>query len=201
MTYDNFINGRIKNKNYPLVYGVGCIGYGKYSRKTHTVFYDLWNGMIGRCYDKKELNRRPTYSDCSVDEYFLNFQNFAKWCDDNYIIGFRIDKDILFKGNRVYSAKTCCFVPVEINGLFVLCNKNRGKYPLSVSKTEYGKFISNSNSLSIGYLGTYDCPIDAFNAYKIAKENRIKVLANKFKDKITPECYNALMNWTIDIND
>jgi len=202
VTYDNFINGRVKNNNYPLVYGIGCFGYGKYSRKTHKVFYDTWKGMIARCYNETELKRRPTYRGCTVSSYFLNFQNFAKWCEEKYINGFRIDKDILVKGNKIYSPETCCFVPIEINGLFVLCGKNRGKLPLSVSETEYGKFVSISSvSNKRIYLGTFDCPVDAFHAYKKSKENRIKELADKHKSNITLECYNALMNWTIDIND
>lgn len=201
-TYDNFINGRIKNYNHPIISGIGYFGYGNYSQKSHTVFYSIWRGMIERCYNKKEILRRPTYFGCTVDEKWHNFQVFAEWCDKNFKIGFRIDKDILHKGNKIYSAETCCFVPIEINGLFVLCTKNRGKYPLSVTKTIYGKFISNSSiSNKTIYLGTFDCPIDAFNAYKKSKEDRIKFLANKHKSEITPECYNSLINWTIEIND
>lgn len=201
-TYDNFINGRVKNYNYPIVNGVGCFGYGRYSRKTHRLFYELWKGMLGRCYNESELLKRPTYRGCSVDPYFLNFQNFANWCEVNYVEGFRIDKDILVKRNKIYSPDTCCFVPVEINSLFILCGKNRGNAPVGVLKTEYNKYMAN---VSIGnvktYLGTYDCELEAFSVYKKAKEDRIKFLAKKNKPKITPNCYSALMNWEMDIND
>jgi hypothetical protein len=201
-TYDNFIKGSIKNYNYPIIYNVGYFGYGDYSRKNHPIFYNIWKGMIARCYDDKELFRRPSYIGCTVDSFFLNFQNFARWCESNYVYGFKIDKDILIKGNKIYGPQTCCFVPSEINGLFVLSTKKRGNYPLGVSKSEYNKFVVNASIENQRvYLGSYDCQIDAFNVYKNHKENRIKFLANKHKSEITTECYNALINWTIDIND
>ena len=64
--------------------------------------------------------------DCSVYEGWHNFQNFAKWYEDNYYEieeeQMHLDKDILVKGNKVYSPDTCVFVPETINGLFVKSN-------------------------------------------------------------------------------
>jgi len=202
ITYNNFINGRIKNKNYPNVYGVGFIGYGVYSERNNKTIYHTWKGMIERCYCEKHLKLRSSYLGCTVDSFFLNFQNFAKWYEENYIEGFRIDKDILFKGNRVYSAETCCFVPIEINGLFVLANKSRGEYPLGVTKSKYNKYeVKASNGNRVIYLGSFNCVFEAFNTYKKHKENRIKDLAEKYKNKITEQCYDSLINWQIEIND
>ena len=48
---------------------------------------------------------------CSVCEEWKHFSNFKKWFDENYIEGFDIDKDILIKGNKVYSPEACSFVP------------------------------------------------------------------------------------------
>ena len=47
--------------------------------------------------------------------------------------GWQLDKDILIKGNKIYSPDTCCFVPSEINNLFVGCNKSRGSLPIGVT--------------------------------------------------------------------
>ena len=38
--------------------------------------------------------------------------------------GWQLDKDILLKGNKIYSPDTCCFVPQEINSIAVDSNNN-----------------------------------------------------------------------------
>ena len=39
------------------------------------------------------------------------------------------------------------------------------------------------------------------NTYKIAKEEYIKVVADKYKNKITEQCYQALYNYQVEITD
>jgi hypothetical protein len=43
-----------------------------------------------------------------------------------------LDKDILHKGNKIYSPEYCIFVTQDINKLFIKCNKSRGKHPIGV---------------------------------------------------------------------
>ena len=52
--------------------------------------------------------------------------------DDNGRL-YHLDKDILVKGNKVYSPETCCFVPQEINSLLVTSVRSRGDQPIGVS--------------------------------------------------------------------
>ena len=47
----------------------------------------------------------------------------------------------------------------------------------------------------------YQTPEDAFYAYKEAKEDRFKALAEQYKTQIDIKVYNALMNRTIEITD
>ena len=51
------------------------------------------------------------------------------------------------------------------------------------------------------YLGCFKTEIEAFNAYKQAKESFIKEQANKWKGKIDPRAYNALMSYEVSIDD
>ena len=51
------------------------------------------------------------------------------------------------------------------------------------------------------HLGYFNTELEAFNTYKIAKESYLKELANKWKDKIDPRAYNALMNYQVEITD
>jgi len=51
------------------------------------------------------------------------------------------------------------------------------------------------------HLGYYDTPELAFKAYKTAKEDWIKEVADKWKHLITPEVYKALYNYKVEITD
>ena len=51
------------------------------------------------------------------------------------------------------------------------------------------------------YLGLFNTELEAFYAYKQAKETYIKEVANKWKDQIDPRVYNALMKYEVEITD
>ena len=202
----NIMSGQIKDRLKPSVYGVGIVGEkyplenGKQSKE-----YTVWVGMLDRCYSTAN-NTRKTYEGCEVTSSFRYFPFFKDWCHNQVGFGekgFALDKDILVKGNKVYSPETCCFVPQEINNLLtnkkmgsksirsgVSFNKERGKYIVRFSK--------GSKTKNIGYFVT---ELEAFLAYKEAKEQQIKVVANRWKDQIDPRVYDALMNWEVDITD
>lgn len=111
-------HGAVKNRLHPSVYGVGCIGHGKYAcgaNGKRTKSYKTWQSMLSRCYDDKYHEKMPTYKDCSVHSDWHNFQVFAEWFEHNYIEGFHLDKDKLVSGNRIYSADTCCFLSSQEN--------------------------------------------------------------------------------------
>ena len=123
--YGMFKNGKLGNPNDNTVYNIGRLGQGKYKskfNKKQTIQYQYWFDMMKRCYSKDYHKRFPTYKGCTVCEEWLNYQNFGKWFDDNfYQIENEImclDKDILHKGNKIYSPDTCVFVPQRINTLF-----------------------------------------------------------------------------------
>jgi len=193
----------LKLKNI-LVNGVGSFGIGIYKSEVNneaTKEYDTWSKMLQRCYNEKYREKYPTYKDCTVIKKWLNFQIFAKWFEENYVEGWQLDKDILLKGNKIYSPETCCFVPSEVNNLLLKSGKIRGEYPIGVSKRNKN-FISQ---LKCGgkkvHLGMFSTPEEAFQAYKKAKEFYIKQIAEKYKIQITRECYEALINYKIEITD
>ena len=199
--------GKVKNPKYPIVCGIACVGQGSYSAKTDYKAYKIWSDMICRCYNKKKAKGYPTYKDVEVCKEWLDFQNFAKWCyeqkgftsTDNSGKVFAIDKDILVKENKVYSPETCCFVPREINSLFVKRKKSRGNFVLGVDyKKSVKKFRARCGNK---YLGLFSTEIEAFLAYKQAKEQHIKEVANKWKDQIDPRAYEALMKYEVEITD
>jgi hypothetical protein len=116
-----------------------------------------------------------------------------------------VDKDILNKGNKIYSPETCIFVPNNINALIINCKKARGKYPIGVYLLKSGKFRATYSNSLLGcrtvHLGCFDTPEQAFKAYKLYKEIHIKEVADYYKEQIPEKLYKALYNWIIDIND
>ena len=51
------------------------------------------------------------------------------------------------------------------------------------------------------HLGYFKTEIEAFNAYKEAKEAFVKEQANKWKGQIDERAYEALINYTVNIDD
>ena len=50
-------------------------------------------------------------------------------------------------------------------------------------------------------LGFFKTELEAFNAYKEAKESFIKEQANKWKGQIDERAYESLMKYTVNIED
>jgi hypothetical protein len=201
------LKGNIKNPYHVTVRGVGFWGVGPYTSKVQgnpyksTKEYVHWSSMLTRCYTETYQERFPTYIGCSVDRQWHNYQEFAEWC--NWQIGFNegyvLDKDILIKGNKVYSPETCVLVPPELNSLVVTQVKPGKDVPAGISfQTSSQKYIvscaidgKNKN------LGRYKCPEEAFAVYKGFKENLIRERAEKYKDKMDIRAYHALTNYVI----
>lgn len=207
-----FLSGEVRNPYYPTVCGIGYIGNAKVAiNRKATPAYETWRGMIRRCYDEK-LNSRTknkTYKDCVVCDEWLCFENFKKWYNQNY---YKIDneqmhleKDILCKGNKVYCPECCIFAPMRINELFTKAQSKRNNLPIGVSIKKEHKIKIYSSVCSMydkdKHLGYYDNPTDAFMAYKTFKENYIKEVADKYKDKIPQKLYDAMYRYEVEITD
>lgn len=209
--YDSFLKGKVKNPFEKSIYNVGFLGQGKYKGNINhkkTPQYSTWKSMIERSYDEKIHKRELTYIGCSVSEEWHNFQNFATWYDENYyeVEGERmdLDKDILVKGNKIYSPETCVFVPQRINTLFTKSNAMRGDLPIGVRYYNYNgtyKVTCNDGNKNSIYLGYYETPEEAFVVYKNYKEKVIKQIADDYKDKIPDKLYNEMITYEVEITD
>lgn len=202
--YGHVKRGNITNPYHKSVFGVGYTGQGIYKATIDskiTKVYSTWKSVLERVYDKKCHERYPTYIDCKVCESWHNFQNFANWYENNYIEGFHLDKDILIKGNKIYSPKTCCFVPQEINSLFTKCDKARGDFPIGVSIVNKKYLAKTRIDGRYTRLGVFNTPEEAFEHYKTAKEKYIKEVADKWKPFITENTYKAMYEHIIEITD
>lgn len=205
----NLIKGEVGNEYAPKSNGKGFIGIGKFlpynKDRTPTKEYAAWKGMFRRCYDKNFLSRQPTYEGCTVCEEWYNFQNFAEWyvSQNGAEEGFELDKDLKILGNKEYSPMACSLLPLEINNLFANSKANRGIWPIGVYWNKRDKkFVARlgyKNKYKI--LGKFDCPNEAFDAYKYAKERHIKDMATLYKDLIPESVYTNIINHKVQITD
>ena len=137
------------------------------------------------------------------DEW-LRFSNFKRWFDKNYEEGYYLDKDILVNGNKVYSPETCCFVPHEINELIETRKNKTNKFYQCVEISKNGKFRARIKRYGRReYLGTFNTPEEAFEAYKHGKVAYVREVADTyFNDgKITKEVYDALYRYEPKFKD
>ena len=206
---DHIKSGKVKDPYSPSVYGVGILGtkhpYSINGVKTKE--YELWSSMLERCYSDTFQKKQPTYKDCGVSDKFKSYEHFYEWCHKQVgfgVEGFEIDKDLLIKGNKVYSEDSCVFLPAEINMVLVKCTASRGEYLIGVSWCNTKKaFVARvrKNKGKSEWLGLFKTELEAFNVYKEAKENYLKQLAEKYKSQIDPRAYEALMNYQVEITD
>lgn len=199
-----FKNGGIKNPNTPSVLNVGYYGNGIYNSDDRA--YNYWRSLMERCYSEKFQTKRPRYKYCTVCDEWLNYQNFAKWFNNNYyeIEGeaIQLDKDILVKNNTLYHPDYCVFVPMRINTLFIKSNSTRGSLPIGVH-IRYGRYEATCSygKSRCRSLGRFDSAQEAFDAYKSGKEKYIRSIANEYRNKIPEKLYEAMINYKVDITD
>jgi hypothetical protein len=125
-------DGKIRNKLLPNVYGVGYLGEGQYKGAKALEAYNCWARMIRRCYSDLSLKKYPSYKGCTVCSDWHDFQIFAKWFYDNHPKDgkpYELDKDIKFKGNRVYSPNTCLFVTHKENSIVANAKNHKLRSP------------------------------------------------------------------------
>ena len=185
-----------------LVYGVGINdadyvvvkwetievkGVRKRKRVWECPYYRAWANMLERCYSTKFQERNPTYKGCSVSEEWLTFSNFRRWMESQDWEGMQLDKDILFAGNNVYSAKTCVFITSIVNTFTVDCRASRGEWSIGVYwNKQAGKFLSQcSNPLTNKreHLGIFTCEDEAHQAWLKRKLELAHLLAAEQTDE------------------
>jgi hypothetical protein len=182
---------------------------GRGKNQIYTRAGNIWRCVQTRCkLDGQYQKDRDTYK--GVRNEFIDFQHFAEWCQKQ--IGYssdevwQIDKDLLYKNCKVYSEGTCLFLPIQINNFLIQANMRRGKLPIGVKMEKkvtarYKAQCAPSGTDFKNYIGNFDTPEEAFYAYKTRKECIAKILAERWKDKIDPRAYEALQNFTVNIND
>lgn len=152
-------------------------------------FYAIWSNIKDRINDKD----KPTYDNSTISDEWLIFDNFKNWCIENYVSNWKLDKDLLILNNKIYSSKTCCFLPELLNVQFK-------KYP-KIKNIPLGVIYKNNNwKINLNnkeYPNIFNTSEEAFNFYLKEKLNYIKKLNNQFKNELKENVYNKINSLTI----
>ena len=168
-----------------LVYGVGTndagyvvqnfetVGYVDGKRKRKQVwmcpYYLTWRDMIQRCYSSKRQERYPTYIGCTVSDEWLTFSSFKTWMVQQNWKDNQLDKDLLFEGNKIYSAETCVFVTQMVNKFANDNGAIRGEFLIGVHwhkpLEKFQAMCRNPLTKKKEHLGLFTCEQQAHEAW------------------------------------
>lgn len=168
-----------------LVYGIGInnagyavkkyeeFGYEDGKQKSKLIwscpYHETWTSMLRRCYSVKYQDRFPTYKDCTVSDEWLSFSNFRSWMMTQNWEGKELDKDLLIKGNKIYSPDTCVFVSQAVNSFTIESGATRGKWLIGVCwhkrDGKFQSYCSNPFTHKKDHLGYYTTEQEAHAAW------------------------------------
>jgi hypothetical protein len=147
--------------------------------------YRAWRDMVKRAYSKKHKDKG--YNDVSVCDEWLLFSNFKKWFDENWFEKGQLDKDLVERGNRIYSPDKCLIISSMVN-LFILSNKPKrngsliGVYWFAPRGKWQGQ-ISNPFTKKSEYLGYFTDEMEGHLAWKKRKHEFACMIADQQEDK------------------
>lgn len=167
-------------------------------KKVVCIFYQKWQSMLERCYNKKYQESKPSYIGCTVCEEWVTFSNFKMWMEAQDWHGKVLDKDILVVGNKIYSPETCVFVTPETNGFTNDHKAARGECPTGVcwhnSKRKFESHCSNPFTKKYEHLGVFDCQNEAHSAWRKRKHELACELADLQSDNRVAEALRVRYN-------
>lgn len=192
--------GNIKNPYEPLLFGIGYFGIGEHKSKdgsskngySSLPSYSAWTNMLSRCYDKNYPDPH-VYERTEVHSDWHCFQTFADWymnelSNNKWIGKSYLDKDIL-GDSYTYSSTNCCLVSARINSAIAVQHGGVHLPGVFKSSTSVYKVVS-------GYLCSntrFTNEKSAHLAFVEAKSERIKELANEYKEYLRPDVYETLI--------
>ena len=185
----------------PTVYGVGYLGIGEYRARKEikgmTKEYVMWTNMLSRCYGQPYRDNpinSTRYAECTVCEEWHNFQNFAKWCNEQPNFGkprYSLDKDMTEFGNTVYCPEKCYIIAPKVNSAVKMLEwKADADLPRGVYKTKgcYSSHVQGKSKFSSDITVLRDWYVEK-------KHQHVVQIANDYKCEITEAIYQKLLNW------
>ena len=166
---------------------------------TKTAIRTKWIGIITR------VDGNPYYKHVEMCEEWRDVDVFGEWFKEQDRLGFfqkgwHIDKDLLSpKGKKIYSPETCVFLPPKIN--LAITNQPEVKDdPFYLDKSIYYNYYYQAYQVKRSAVGGKDLGLfhtkeKASEAYRNYRINKVKDLANFYKEHIPELAYQKLMEW------
>lgn len=153
----------------------------------YTKWYSVLRRVEGNAKDKN-------YKDCTISDEWKTFSNFKRWCtnyEEMYNIqidgSYNIDKDLVYIGNKHYSADTCFFLPTDVNefmteykndNIFTGCTeKSQGNFAASC-KNIFGERYK-CGATKIDFLGYSKTKQEAHFAWAVRKREIVEEIIDR----------------------
>lgn len=153
---DHILSGNVRDDTIPSVYGIANYGTVNESYDNIRKFYNIWIGMISRCYNinSKAYNSYGAKG-VKVCDRWLTFENFLE--DIKYLMNYNelvknpnmyeLDKDYLQQhipiSNRIYSPETCVFILKSDNLKIASLNRNNIYFKENINHDPSKQIICN----------------------------------------------------------
>ena len=198
----NVINSQNDGSYYRVkICGVGFIPStlkGKEHRRIRA--FISWKSMIRRIYNGYGRFAK-CYENCVICEEWLDYGVFKNWYENQRGCGlkYELDKDLLGNG-KLYSPETCCLLPRELNSMIVSRGSKNRELPTGVKRSGkrfFAQALIGTAEKTYIYLGNFDTPEEASNAYKAFRKKRIAETAQVYYDngELDERAYNSLINF------
>ena len=187
----------------------------QYKKLTEKEIKTRYANMFYRCHSKAYQKSHPWYEGCTMCAEWLDpehgLERFAEWCNENYYVidgegTIQLDKDILVKGNKIYSPDTCIFVPKRINCMFSgSSRKNENGMPMGVQcsdrRQQYYPVLNGLDGRNIIDREYFDTSEEAWRRYAQYKQDYIISVAETYRSVVPPKVYEAIKNYVFSIDD
>lgn len=188
-----------------MIYGFGINDvYGdSINGSENKKIYQTWYDMIKRCYSKSYQEKHSSYKGVIISDEWRKYSKFKEWYINNYITGYQLDKDIIGGAQKIYSPKTCAFVPTEIN-YSILDGETRlnSPYPFGVSHIKKAKNALNERkkpyqsciyiNKNKKFLGYHETSEDAHLQWQKEKVKYFEELVAKYHKDVKIEVIDGL---------
>jgi hypothetical protein len=145
-------------------------------------FYVKWVHMLERCYCEKFHAKNQSYADCAVCDEWMIFSNFKEWMVEQEWEGMSLDKDLISKGNKIYSPDKCMFVSKEVNSILSKFSGTHQPKGISFSYSRYAVQCS-VDGVNSEY-GRYKTREEAENRYAEVKAEAVTELSFDQSDNV-----------------
>lgn len=160
--------------------------------------YNIWRGMLSRCYAESYHKWFTSYNDCTVCTEWLLFSNFYRWAKENNWKNNALDKDLRVKGNRVYSPDTCIFISKKLNSFLITKENKDSELPVGTYYDKYsGKYKAHISDILLNKrvtIGYYDSVEEAHTSWVSYKRTLALKLAELEEDETVADLLRVFAN-------